>query len=1493
MTKAGTGTLTLGGVNTYSGGTLVSSGRLVGSTTSLQGNVTNNAALTFSQSTNGTFSSVISGSGSVVKDGSGEVTLSGANSYSGGTLVSAGTLIGTTTSLQGSITNNASVTFNQSAGGTYSSVMSGTGGMTKSGAGTLTMSGVNTFSGATTISAGELVVNGTNASSAVTVSSSTTLSGSGQVGGLTVSGLLSPGNSIGTLSAGSTTFNGGGSFQLEIFDWTSSGGTGWDLLAITGDLTLNNTSLNPFTIDLVSFSDGTTPGFSVNFNANQSFTNTFVTFSGSLLGESFAANLFTVSTNNFLNPINGAFSITNMGGGLALLYTTSFDPGASYVWNAGSGDWTVAGNWEGNVAPANDSLLVFTGGAGTATNNAAVTSVTGLKFSNTTGSIVLAGDAFALGVGGIENDSANAHTISNNLSLTTNASILAVSNGLTIAGNITNDTAAQTLTVGGAENTTISGVVSGQGDLSKIGLGTLTLSGANTFTGSLAINGGEAIVSGSAATTTIAVNVGGTLSLGAADALANGATVTVDAGTFNTATFNDTIGTLVLTNGGTVSGSGGVLSATTFTLINGTVAGALGSGTADVTGAVSLTGTMASTTVNLNSGGTLTLGSADRLGDSTAVVIGGGTLALGANNDTVGSFSTTSGTLGGTGTLTAATYALGGGTVSANLGAGTATAASGTTALDGTLAGDLTVSGGIVNLGAADRLGDASTLTISSGTLGMGANNDTVSAFSITGGTLDGTGILTAASYALNGGTIGANLGAGAATVSSGSTTLNGSLDATTLAIDGGTLALGSNGRINNNTAVTLSGGVLDMGTFLDGVGSFTMTGGTVDGTGTLSSVVTGYDLQSGTINANLGAGTATVSSGTVALNGSLGGDLAAGSGTANVSGTVAGSVTVSGGTVNISSADRIADSSAVSVSSGTLDFAANDTVGAVTLTGGSITGSGTVTGASYDVQAGTISAALGGAGAMTKTGAGTTTLSANNSGYSGAVAVNDGAILAGTSGALGSGTVAMTSGSTLAASGVTLANDFTVGTAAGPQAYYTQNFNDLGAGLPTDWTVRTGANASSLGTTAAFNTAQVSWADTGSGFKNYASATGLTSTSDLAAQNASTDRALGVRQSSSFGDPGASFNYAFSTTGEVLDSISLDLMVLDVEARSTTWSIEYGIGAAPTSFTLLGTWTDPGAWGTTTLTFDTTDFGTALDNQANLVFRVAALSSSTGSGSRDSMAIDNFEINAQGPATGSGTLGIEEAGTATFSGNIVNNNEATFTAASGGLATFSGIVSGAGTMQKTGAGTVTLSGASANTFSGMTTVSAGTLQLDKTAGTDALAGDVTVNSGATLLISASNQVNDNSAVSLSGGTITRGSGLSEVFGNLIVSGSGFLDFGTGTTGTLSFAEYTPSALLTVNNFGLGNELTFGTDLTGSINNGSLFAFDNGFTSSWSSETSTFTITAIPEPSTYLAAAGLLSLMLWPSRKRIVRDAKKILGLTPPMRDKLAARSKA
>src|SRR5699024_10439025 len=104
---------------TYSGGTVVSAGTLVGTTTSLQGDILNNALVVFDQATNGTYAGVMSGTGSLTKTGTGNVTLSGANTYSGGTTVSAGTLTGTTLSLQGAILNNAAVVFDQATDGIY------------------------------------------------------------------------------------------------------------------------------------------------------------------------------------------------------------------------------------------------------------------------------------------------------------------------------------------------------------------------------------------------------------------------------------------------------------------------------------------------------------------------------------------------------------------------------------------------------------------------------------------------------------------------------------------------------------------------------------------------------------------------------------------------------------------------------------------------------------------------------------------------------------------------------------------------------------------------------------------------------------------------------------------------------------------------------------------------------------------------------------------------------------------------------------------------------------------------------------------------------------------------------------------------------------------------------------------------------------------------------------------------------------------------------
>jgi len=74
--------------------------------------------------------------------------------------------------------------------------------------------------------------------------------------------------------------------------------------------------------------------------------------------------------------------------------------------------------------------------------------------------------------------------------------------------------------------------------------------------------------------------------------------------------------------------------------------------------------------------------------------------------------------------------------------------------------------------------------------------------------------------------------------------------------------------------------------------------------------------------------------------------------------------------------------------------------------------------------------------------------------------------------------------------------------------------------------------------------------------------------------------------------------------------------------------------------------------------------------------------------------------------------------------------------------------------LTKSGTGTLTLSGGSANTFTGITTVSGGQLTLNKTAGVNAIGGDLTIRSGATVLLSAANQIPDTASVGFpDGGT--------------------------------------------------------------------------------------------------------------------------------------------
>ena len=194
----------------------------------------------------------------------------------------------------------------------------------------------------------------------------------------------------------------------------------------------------------------------------------------------------------------------------------------------------------------------------------------------------------------------------------------------------------------------------------------------------------------------------------------------------------------------------------------------------------------------------------------------------------------------------------------------------------------------------------------------------------------------------------------------------------------------------------------------------------------------------------------------------------------------------------------------------------------------------------------------------------------------------------------------------------------------------YTQNFDSIGGGLPAGWSVDTGATSSSTGSAATLNTTATAWSGTTGQFANFASSDGLPANATTGAggqQNSSTDRALGIRQGSAFGDPGAAFEFNIAnTTGFDDFSLSISLQMLSVQTRSTTWTIDYRVGDSG-SFTTLGTYSDPGVFGSTSFTADSTALSSWNNQSQDIWFRVVAIDASTGGGARDTFGIDDFSL--------------------------------------------------------------------------------------------------------------------------------------------------------------------------------------------------------------------------------------------------------------------------
>jgi len=254
LTKDGAGLLVINNANSFTGGTIINSGRLglndgmglgTGDVIVLQGAILGVGGVTLANN--------VSGAGQVIKTANNTATLTGTNTYSGGTDIQQGRVVVNSPAALGTggvqmAANTALVVdYNGATNVALNNVLTGAGALVKEGSGTVVMNTIgNTFSGGTSINAGRLGLNFGDAlgTGAVSIASGAELG----IGAITYANATSGAGRIVKTSGGAAfltganTHSGGLDIQGGSVGVTGSGALGSGAVSIASGASLDYTA---------------------------------------------------------------------------------------------------------------------------------------------------------------------------------------------------------------------------------------------------------------------------------------------------------------------------------------------------------------------------------------------------------------------------------------------------------------------------------------------------------------------------------------------------------------------------------------------------------------------------------------------------------------------------------------------------------------------------------------------------------------------------------------------------------------------------------------------------------------------------------------------------------------------------------------------------------------------------------------------------------------------------------------------------------------------------------------------------------------------------------------------------------------------------------------------------------------------------------------------------------------------------------------------------